>query len=95
VAALRYLLAGGASHTVNLGTGRGSSVLEVVRAFEAASGRQVPYRVEARRPGDVAACYADPSLAQRLLGWRARLSLADMCAHAWAWQRDNPRGYSN
>jgi UDP-glucose-4-epimerase GalE len=77
------------------GTGRGSSVLEVVRAFEAASGRQVPYRVEARRPGDVAACYADPSLAHRLLGWRARLSLADMCAHAWAWQRDNPRGYSN
>jgi UDP-glucose 4-epimerase len=95
VAALRHLLAGGASHTINLGTGRGSSVLEVVRAFEAASGRQVPYRVEARRPGDVAACYADPSLAQRLLGWRARLSLADMCAHAWAWQRDNPRGYSN
>jgi UDP-glucose 4-epimerase len=95
VAALRHLLDGGASHTVNLGTGHGSSVLEVVRAFEAASGRTVPYRVEARRPGDVAACYADPSLAQRLLGWRARHNLHDMCAHAWAWQRDNPLGFSN
>ena len=95
VAALRHLLAGGASHTVNLGTGRGSSVLDVVRTFEAASGRPVPYRVEARRPGDVAACYADPSLAQRLLGWRARFGLREMCAHAWAWQRDNPRGYAS
>ncbi|HSW23923.1 MAG TPA: UDP-glucose 4-epimerase GalE [Burkholderiaceae bacterium] len=95
VASLRHLLAGGASHTVNLGTGQGSSVLEVVRAFETASGRQIPYRVQARRPGDVAACYADPSLAQRLLGWRARLSLSDMCAHAWAWQRDNPQGFSS
>jgi UDP-glucose 4-epimerase len=94
VAALHHLLAGGASHTVNLGTGQGSSVLEVVRAFEAASGREIPYRVQARRPGDVAACYADPSLAQRLLGWRARRMLDDMCADAWAWQRDNPRGYS-
>ena len=93
VAALRHLLDGGASHTVNLGTGQGSSVLEVVRAFEAASGRQVPYRVLPRRPGDVAACYADCSLAQRLLGWRARHGLHDMCAHAWAWQRDNPHGY--
>jgi UDP-glucose 4-epimerase len=95
VAALRHLLAGGASHTVNLGTGHGSSVLDVVHAFEAASGRKVPYRVQARRPGDVAACYADPSLAQHLLGWRARFSLRDMCAHAWAWQRDNPHGYSS
>jgi len=95
VASLRHLLGGGASHTVNLGTGQGSSVIEVVRAFEAASGRKIPYRVQARRPGDVAACYADASLAQRLLGWRARLNLADMCAHAWAWQRDNPQGYSN
>jgi len=95
VASLRHLLAGGASHTVNLGTGQGSSVLQVVRAFEAASGRTVPYRVLPRRPGDVAACYADVSLAQRLLGWRARLTLHDMCAHAWAWQLDNPRGFSD
>jgi len=95
VAALRHLLAGGSSHTVNLGTGQGSSVLEVVRAFEAASGRPVPYQVQARRPGDVAACYADATLAHRLLGWRARRTLQDMCIHAWAWQRDNPQGYSN
>ena len=94
VAALRHLLEGGASHTLNLGTGRGSSVLEVVRTFEAASGRQVPYRVLPRRPGDVAACYADCSLAKRLLGWQARHTLHDMCAHAWAWQRDNPSGFS-
>jgi UDP-glucose 4-epimerase len=94
VAALRHLLAGGASHTVNLGTGQGRSVLEVVRTFEAASGRKVPYRVLPRRPGDVAACYADPSLAHRLLGWHARHTLHDMCAHAWAWQRDNPNGFS-
>jgi len=94
VAALRHLLDGGASHTVNLGTGEGSSVLELVRTFEAASGRKIPYRVLPRRPGDVAACYADPSRAQGLLGWRARHSLHDMCAHAWAWQRENPSGYS-
>ena len=94
VASLRHLLGGGASHTVNLGTGHGTSVLEVVRAFEAASGRAVPYRVHPRRPGDVAACYADCSLAQRLLAWHTRYGLHDMCAHAWAWQRDNPRGYS-
>ncbi|KAB2876631.1 MAG: UDP-glucose 4-epimerase GalE [Burkholderiaceae bacterium] len=94
VAALRHLLAGGASHTVNLGTGRGSSVLEVVRAFEAASGREIPYRVQPRRAGDVAACYADASLAHRLLGWHAKHDLHDMCAHAWAWQRDNPRGFA-
>jgi UDP-glucose 4-epimerase len=95
VAALRHLLGGGDSHTVNLGTGHGSSVLEVVRAFEAASGRRVPYRVHPRRPGDVAACYADCSRAQRLLGWHTRYGLHEMCAHAWAWQVDNPRGYEH
>jgi UDP-glucose 4-epimerase len=95
VAALRHLLDGGVSHTVNLGTGKGSSVLEVVRAFEAASGRKIPYRVLPRRPGDVAACYADPSLAQQLLGWHARYALHEMCADAWTWQRDNPEGFTN
>jgi UDP-glucose 4-epimerase len=94
-AALAHLLRGGASFTVNLGTGRGYSVLELVRAFEAASGRSVPYRVVARRLGDVAACYADPSAAWQLLGWRARRDLAEMCRDAWAWQRDNPHGFSN
>ena len=93
VAALRALLERGSSLTVNLGTGRGHSVLEVVRAFEAASGRPVPYRLAPRRPGDVAQCYADPSLAQRTLGWRARRTLEEMCADAWRWQSRNPDGY--
>lgn len=95
VAALRCLLAGGESHTVNLGTGRGYSVLEVVKAFEAASGRPIPYRLADRRPGDVAACYADPSQAHHVLGWHASRGLAAMCADAWAWQRDNPQGFSS
>ena len=93
VAALKALLGRDESFTVNLGTGRGHSVLEVVRAFEEASGRPVPYRIAARRPGDVAQCWADPGLAMRLLGWRARHSLEEMCADTWRWQSANPRGY--
>jgi UDP-glucose 4-epimerase len=93
VAALRYLLDQGKSVTVNLGTGRGNSVLEVVHAFEAASGRKVPYQLVARRPGDVAQCYADPARARDLLDWQARRSLAEMCADAWRWQSGNPDGY--
>lgn len=73
--------------TVNLGTGRGHSVLEVVRAFAAASGRRVPYRIVARRPGDIAQCYADPSLAREVLGWQATRGLDAMCADTWRWQR--------
>jgi UDP-glucose 4-epimerase len=87
VAALRALLRGDGGFTVNLGTGRGHSVLEVIQAFEQASGRSVPWQFVARRPGDVATCYADPTLAERLLGWRATRSLADMCADAWRWQQ--------
>jgi UDP-glucose 4-epimerase len=93
VAALTRLLEGPTGFTVNLGTGRGYSVREVVRAFEAASGRSVPTRVMPRREGDVAACYADPALAERLLGWRARLDLARMCQDSWRWQQMNPNGY--
>ena len=93
VAALDALLQRGQSLTVNLGTGQGHSVLEVVRAFEQASGRAVPYQIMPRRPGDVAQCYADPALARQQLGWQARRSLADMCADAWRWQSQNPRGY--
>ncbi len=92
VAALRYLLDRQRSITANLGTGQGHSVLELVRAFEQASGRPIPYDVVARRPGDIAACYADPSLAQQLLGWKAERSLADMCADSWRWQSMNPNG---
>jgi len=72
--------------TVNLGTGRGYSVLELVRAFSAACGKAVPYRIVSRRPGDVAQCYADPSLARETLGWQAQLGIDDMCADAWRWQ---------
>ncbi|MCA0244262.1 MAG: UDP-glucose 4-epimerase GalE [Proteobacteria bacterium] len=93
VAALRRLFDASGSLTVNLGTGRGYSVLEVVQAYEKASGRPVPYRIVARRPGDVAACYADPALAQRLLGWQAQHGLARMCADSWRWQQLNPRGF--
>jgi len=95
VAALRHLLGGAGSITVNLGTGRGHSVLELVDAFERASGRPVPYELVARRPGDVAACYADASLAARVLGWRATRDLDRMCADAWRWQRANPNGFAS
>ena len=80
--------------TVNLGTGTGYSVLEIVRAFEQASSKRVTYKIAPRRPGDVAACYADPSKATTLLGWKAERSLADMCADAWRWQSLNPHGYN-
>jgi UDP-glucose 4-epimerase len=80
--------------TVNLGTGIGYSVLDIVRAFEQASGQPVPYKIAPRRPGDVASCYADPQRALELLGWRAERGLGAMCTDAWRWQRKNPDGYS-
>lgn len=80
--------------TVNLGTGRGYSVLEVIRAFETASGRTVPFRIAPRRAGDVAACYADPTLANKLLQWQAVRDLDTMCRDAWRWQQDNPDGFA-
>ncbi|MCI1191244.1 UDP-glucose 4-epimerase GalE [Calidifontimicrobium sp. SYSU G02091] len=95
VAALQRLLDAPGSFTVNLGTGRGHSVLEVVHAYERASGRTIPYEIVARRPGDVAACWADPTLAAELLGWRARHDLARMCADSWRWQQRNPNGYAS
>jgi UDP-glucose 4-epimerase len=79
---------------INLGTGVGYSVLEMVRAFEQASGKPVPYQVAPRRAGDIAACYADPSQALALLGWRAELGLQAMCADTWRWQSGNPQGYA-
>jgi len=78
----------------NLGTGKGSSVLEVIAAFEQASGRPVPFTIQPRRPGDVAACWADPSKAQRDLGWRAVRDLRAMCEDAWRWQSANPNGFA-
>jgi UDP-glucose 4-epimerase len=93
VAALRYLMNGELGITVNLGTGRGHSVLELVRAFEQASAQPIPYEMVPRRPGDVDSSYADPSLAQRLLNWRAKRDLQAMCEDSWRWQRMNPNGF--
>ena len=93
LAAVDRIVAAPGVLTVNLGTGQGYSVLEVVRAFEAASGRSIPLQFSARRPGDVAQCYAAPQLALDLLGWQARRGLGDMCRDAWRWQSMNPHGY--
>ncbi|MFO7623912.1 MAG: UDP-glucose 4-epimerase GalE [Anaerolineales bacterium] len=79
--------------TYNLGTGRGYSVLEVLRSFEVASGRSIPYTIVERRPGDVAASYADPSMAESVLNWKAQRGIDDMCADVWRWQSLNPDGY--
>jgi UDP-glucose 4-epimerase len=79
--------------TYNLGNGRGYSVMEVIRAFEKASGRKIPYKMMERRPGDVAKSYADPSKANRELNWHTSKSLDDMCRDAWLWQSQNPDGY--
>ena len=79
--------------TYNLGTGQGYSVLEVVAAFEKACGRKIPYKIVKRRPGDIAACYADPDKAKRELGWSADRGLEEMCADIWRWQSANPDGY--
>jgi UDP-glucose 4-epimerase len=86
VKTLSKLATGPGVVTYNLGTGRGNSVLEMVRAFERASGKAVPYQIVARRPGDIAACYADPSLAQAELGWKAERDIAQMCTDGWRWQ---------
>ena len=87
LAALDYLEKHAGLLTVNLGTGRGYSVLEMVRAFEQASGRPIPYNVAPRRQGDIAQCWADPTLARQLLGWQARRGVDEMCADAWRWQQ--------
>ena len=80
------------AHVWNLGTGQGYSVLEMVRAFEAASGRPIPYRLAPRRPGDIATCYSDPTKAERELGWKAQRGLAEMMRDAWRWQQMSPGG---
>lgn len=92
VAALEHLKSGPLS-VYNLGTGRGVSVLELVHAFEKASGKPIPYEIVDRRPGDIAEAYSDPSLANKELGWRAEKSLEEACADAWRWQSQNPDGF--
>ncbi|HEY8024404.1 MAG TPA: UDP-glucose 4-epimerase GalE [Burkholderiaceae bacterium] len=93
VAALDYLAKNDGLLTVNLGTGRGHSVLEVVKAFEQASGREINLRMVPRRAGDIACCYADSALAREKLGWTAALGIERMCADSWRWQSMNPSGY--
>lgn len=77
----------------NLGTGKGYSVLEMVKAFAAAAGKNIPYRIVDRRPGDIASCYADPTKAERELSWKATRDINAMCADTWRWQKENPNGY--
>lgn len=79
--------------TYNLGTGQGYSVLDMVKAFALACGKQIPYRIVERRPGDIAQCYADPTLALKELGWKARYTIQEMCQDTWRWQSANPQGY--
>ena len=95
LAALEALESGGGCHAWNLGTGTGHSVLEVVDAFRRASGREIPYKVVDRRPGDVAISLADPARAHRELGWRAERGLDEMCADTWRWQSGNPHGFGS
>jgi len=98
-AALSYLIGDGGESgrnvAINLGSGRGTSVLDVIRIFSEVSGRSIPYRVVERRPGDVAAYWADPTYAERLLGWKAKLGMAEICRDHWNWQSTNPNGYGN
>jgi UDP-glucose 4-epimerase len=93
LAALKHAHGRAGMHVFNLGTGRGNSVLEMLAAFGRACGRELPYEIQARRAGDVAACWADPARAERELGWRAQRTLEQMCADAWRWQSMNPTGY--
>ena len=93
VAAIRYLMSHTGESVFNLGTGHGYSVLDMVHAFETANGVKVPYVITERRPGDLPACYADPSKSLEVLGWKAERDLVDMCRDTWNWQKHNPNGY--
>lgn len=94
VLALDYALSNSGVEEINLGTGRGYSVLEMVKAFEKASGRKIPYRIGPRRAGDIAAYWADASKAKTVLGWEARHGIEAMCEATWRWQNMNPSGYT-
>lgn len=93
IAALQKLKTKCGLFVCNLGTGKGYSVLEMIKAYEKACGKPLPYVIDPRRPGDIAACYADPSKAQEELGWKAQYDLEEMCASSWKWQSTNPNGY--
>ena len=93
VAAIKKLETGCGLFICNLGTGKGYSVLDVIHAFSKACGRELPYVIDPRRPGDIAQCYADPAKAKKELGWEAEYGIEEMCAHSWNWQSHNPDGY--
>jgi len=95
MAALEHMAAPGSVEVYNLGTGKGTSVFDMVHAFEKASGKKIPYEVVARRSGDVASCYADVSKAERELVWHTEKTLEEACADSWRWQSQNPNGYKN
>ncbi|MCF0135219.1 MAG: UDP-glucose 4-epimerase GalE [Lachnospiraceae bacterium] len=94
LAAMKKVLSGSGVHVYNLGTGRGYSVLEVIEAFSKACGKQIPYRIEDRRPGDIAYCYSDPAKALAELGWKAEKDMDAMCRDSYRWQTMNPNGYN-
>lgn len=93
VAALEHAAAPNEYKAYNIGTGQGTSVLELIQAFSRACGRELPYQITARRPGDIATCYADSSLANRELGWQAEFTIEDACRDSWNWQSHNPNGF--
>lgn len=93
--AIEFMTDNNGFHVYNLGTGNGYSVLDIVKSFEKVIGRAIPYKIVDRRPGDIAECYADPSLAKKDLGWEAKYELKDMCEDSYRWQKQNPLGYEN
>ena len=95
VAAINYAAKNKGVQVVNLGTGTGYSVLDLVKSFERVNGIKIPYEVVERRPGDIAECYADPKKAREVLGWSAKKNIDDMCRDTWNWQKNNPNGYEN
>ena len=95
VAAVAYGLEHRGFEPINLGTGHGSSVLDVVHAYEKACGKKIPYEIKPRRAGDIATCYCDPTKAKEELGWEAQYGIEDMCADSWRWQKNNPNGYED
>ena len=94
VKAVEYALKHTGAQAINLGTGIGYSVLDLVNAFRTANHVEVPYKIAPRRAGDIATCYSDPSKAKELLGWSAEKTVEDMCRDSWRWQSQNPQGYN-
>lgn len=95
VKAINYIFSNPGLDVINLGTGVGYSVLDMVKAFGKACGKEIPYEIKPRRAGDIAMCYADPAKAARVLGWKAEKGLDEMCADTWRWQSQNPNGYES